>query len=107
MSCSVFLAVTAGWSECESEVFTASVHEKQRSSCSFDAPLQSSAAPLDGVCIAAGGVQELDMAVLASLLDQFGLEASEHMVCFDRLGVRRIEMHAPPVHRMARGAAAR
>ncbi len=43
------------------------------------------------------------MAVLASLLDQFGLEASKHTVCFDRLGVRRIEVRAPPVHRMAHG----
>jgi hypothetical protein len=35
------------------------------------------------------------MAILASLLLQFGLEASEHMVCFERLGVRRIEVRAP------------
>jgi len=35
--------------------------------------------------------EDLDMAILASLLLQFGLEANEHMVCFERLGVRRIE----------------
>ena len=35
------------------------------------------------------------MAILASLLLQFGLESSDHMVCFERLGVRRIEVRAP------------
>ncbi len=33
------------------------------------------------------------MAILAKLLLKFGLEASEHMVCFERLGVRRIEVY--------------
>ena len=32
------------------------------------------------------------MAMLASLLLKFGLDASEHMACFERLGVRRIEV---------------
>ncbi len=35
------------------------------------------------------------MAMLASLLSQFGLEASEYLVCFERLGVRRVEVCAP------------
>jgi hypothetical protein len=54
------------------------------------------ASPLRWVGIEAGGVQELNMAVLASLLDHFGLESSKYMVCFNRLGVRRIEVHALP-----------
>ncbi len=41
-------------------------------------------------------LQELEMAMLASLLPQFGLDSSEHLVCFERLGVRRVEVCAPP-----------
>ena len=36
------------------------------------------------------------MAMLASLLSQFGLEPSEHLACFERLGVRRVEVCLPP-----------
>ncbi len=39
-------------------------------------------------------LQDLNMALLASLLHQFGLEPSEHMECFDRLGVGSIEVDA-------------
>ena len=36
------------------------------------------------------------MAMLASLLSQFGLEPSKHLVCFERLGVQRVEVCLPP-----------
>ncbi len=45
--------------------------------------------------------QDLEAALLASLLLEFGLEESEHMVCFDRLGVRCVKVRLGARH--ARG----